>query len=704
MRQGQTAPADAPLPPGAVPSAGALTEENLSRLGPYVMSMWRKASVHRQSASTVKGSINEKLISCLRDVSGVYTSEETRKITELEQPLVFINNPDAKRRTCNAIIRGVFIESADPAWTLKPSPVPDMSDDDLKKIADKTQADYMTYRLSTLVEQGMTIAEAQAVLPTLPPDPETYAAYSEAVRDEEDNARTEAARRKVDRMSRKIQDQLLDGDFTTALMEMVDYCSTYGTGILLGPIRRMKRVPTFTPDGQCVMTDKEVLCWEAVSPLDSYPAKGATSIRRGDFFRRVSFTPKSISAMLKMGDGYYPANIREVLQRYPNGGLRMYEPFDSERKRLENDGSVMSSETSVIEGIEGWCEVKGSTLIDDMAITATPAGEPLDRDGYYDVNAVVVDSKVLFCAINDERFGRPLFKAVFYRVPNSWWGDSPVEKMRDLTRAYNAAYRAKCVNVSCCSGPMTFINTAKTHSGQNFKMRPYAVHTWNDPVGNAAPPVKLFQAASNIPEITEDLNATLQMMDVATGIPSPADADDAAASAGRTYNGLVLILNARRQGANDVIFSMYNDALKPALEYLYRYNMLFDSDAGIKGDCAVDVGGLLSILVRDQNTNKLEALLNMMNNQYVAASIGQDGIAEILRQYIKTLSGVNYDKIVPSEEEIKRRQTLQEIQNSVAEQANRGGMNPNGSQPVATPSIRVRSARPIAPKRAPVEV
>jgi len=698
-------PSTVPFPEA---TAGILSDENLNHLGPYVLNGWRKAAMHRQNANTVKGSINEKLLACLRDVSGEYTATEKQKIAALEQPEVFINNPDAKRHTCNAIIRGIFIESANPAWTLKPSPVPEISLEDAKKIAAKVQSDYMAYKLSTMVEQGMPISEAQEMLPLIPPDPAEFASYAESVRDETDNDRMELSRRKVARMSKKIEDQLLDGEFSTAMMDMVDYCSTYGTGILLGPIRRIRKTPAFQPDGSCVLKEQEVLCWEAVNPIDAYPSKGSTTIKHGDFFRRESFTPKALSKMLKLGDGYYADNIRAVISRYPNGGLRLYEPFDAERKRLENDGAIMSSDTSIIEGIEGWCDVKGSILIDDMMIMENPDHTPIDPDEYYDVNAIVVDGKVLFCAINDERFGRPLFKAVFYRTPGSWWGDSPIEKMRDLTRAFNSSYRAKCTNVSCCSGPMMFVNTAKMVSGQSVKLKPYAVYTWSDPAGNSAPPVKLFQSASNLAEITADLNATLQMIDVITGIPSPSDADDASASAGRTYNGLVLILNARRQGANDVIFSMYQDVLKPALEYLYRYNMLFDPDGAIKGDCSVDVGGLLSILVRESNTTKLEALLNMMNNQYVANTIGQNGVAEILREYIKTLSGVNYDRIVPTQEEIERRKMVEEMQNQIANVAAQakaqGGANPYGSQPVATPSIRVRSERPQPAKNLPVEV
>ena len=255
---------------------------------------------------------------------------------------------------------------------------------------------------------------------------------------------------------------------------------------------------------------------------------------------------------------------------------------------------------------------------------------------------------------------------------------------------------------------MMFINTAKTQTGQKYKVQPYKTLLWSDPTGMNQPPVRLFQPAANIDEITRDLETIEKQIDHVTGIPSTSHMDDTAASAGRTYNGMLLLIQAQKQGANDVILSMWEDVGRPALVYQYRYNMLFDPDPEIKGDCEVDAGGLLAILTKEQNRTALESFLNLVIASPVIQSvIGEQGMLATLRLYIKSLDGINPDNIVPSPEEMDRRKRIAAIDaqmQAIAQQPGvPGAPSAVPAQQAAPPAAAPRPALP-APKNQPVEM
>lgn len=651
-----------------------VVQSDLSKLGPYVMAQWQIAKYHRRQSG-----IEERLLTCLRDVNGVYSDTEAKLIQELYQPDIFYPLSNVKRRACNAIIRQIFVDSS--FYALNPSPVPDISPDDAMKLAERAIRDYVAVRISEFVDQGLPINIAQELAFRTPPDPDALKAYVESIRDEQDEERKALAKRKVDRMSKKIADQRVDGGYNKAFMTLADYAAVFGTAVFKGPSRRLKDRVKFGPNG-CVLEQVEVFEYTAIHPLDCYPVKGARDVQNSDFYCRARYTPRDLSEMLDLGEenGYFPSAIRRILTMFPNGGYTLIEPTDVERYRLENDGAVGNLTTTTIDVIEGWCSVKGSVL-KATGVVVDSELKPLSDDRYYDVNCTVCAGETLHCVVTDKRLGRPLYKCVFFDEPGSWWGSSPVEKMHPCVREYNADKRAKCVNVANCSGPMSFINTAKMLPGQSFRHRPYAVYTWHDPVGMGQPPARLFQAASNIMEINADLEAIEKQIDHVTGIMSASHMDDTAASAGRTYNGMLLLIQAQQKGANDVVLSMWEDVGRPALLYQYRYNMLFDPDESLKGDCEVDAGGLLAILTREQNRAALESFLTLVvSNPVVQAKIGDAGLLELLKTYIKTLDGIN-PNIIPSPEEYERRAKLAQITAQVTAAIPPVGAGGSQSQP-----------------------
>jgi len=643
----------------------AKREEQLCRLGPYLFNGFQCAAEHKRQSG-----IEAELLTCLRQCNGEYSPSEKEMfaLRGVKNP-VYMPHADLKRRTANSIVQEIFLNSSDTSWTLRPTPVPDLSDADTEVIAVKTIRDFIQWRTMELMEQGVPQDRAEQMVMMTPPDPLVAREYAKARRDEVDAQVSEEAQRKSERMTKKMLDQMIEGKWRDAMLKNVDYASAYGTWILKGPIPRMRRRNRWKGTTQKI-ENVRVWEWEAVNPFDAYPAKGAIDINDGDFYQRVRFTPKDLNAMRNLGDGYYKDTIERILAQWPNGGLMLEQPADSERKTLENDGTSGGYKDTNIEGIEFWGDVRGSMLM-EQGVMQTPDGKVVEEDQYYETNAIVINSEIVFCSITDERLGRPLFKGVFYRIPNSWWGESPMKKMRDAMRVYNSTTVDLTINSQMSATPMLIVkDRTRIPPGTNLKMRAGAILEFDDPMKRGDSPVDFRPVPSNAAEKIAIMERFEKLIDTLTGIPAYSHGSDTAAGAGRTYNGLLLIVNASKEGINTVVMSMFEDGMKPALTYLYRVNMLWDDDEGIKGDCEIDAGGLLSILVREQSINRLQDTLNLANNPNVMKIFGESGLSELLRQYVNLLQGINPNNVVPSKQEMDRRMRMAEIERQIEKMRN----------------------------------
>ena len=668
--------------------------EELQQLGPHIMAGFQRAADHRRESG-----MDAELMECLLQSKSEYSEAERAAIKAKGAPEIYIGHSALKGRTAYSLVSELFLNSSDPPFTMDPTPVPEVSEDDAAAIAQKTIQDFIEMRNMDLLEQGVPPEDVEEAILAEPPDPLVVKEYARSRRDEMDNLRMEEAALKVGRMLKKVRDQLCEGLFSEGMSDCIHNAAFFGTCVLKGPMRKSKKRVKFSGD-TCKLVEKEVLECEAVSPFDCYPSKGAVKIEEGDFFQRVKFTPKGFRSMGKMGEGYFKSEINEILTRYPNGGLKIEQPGDSERKRLENDGSADASGDSMIEGIEFWGDVRGS-MLEDIGITETDDGAKIDTEEYYEVNAIVVDRKVVFCTLTNEKFGRNLFKGVFYKTPGSWWGISPMKLMRDPAKMYNATARDICVNNAHSSGPMLdILDASRLRDGTSTSITPWEVRYWTNKMGSDAVPFKYTHTLSNAPELQASADWTERLFDTITGIPAYSHGSDTAAGAGRTYNGLLLITQSSKQGINTVIFSLFLEVLKPFLTYLYRYNMIFDPDPDIKGDCEVSAGGLLSIMMREQSLNRLKEFLQLMQNPAISAVVGESGLAELLREYVKLLQGINPDKVVPSKQEMERRQRASEIEKMMAAAEQQGmAQGVTGGRPGETPPVP--TGRAPAPVRTP---
>jgi hypothetical protein len=169
--------------------------------------------------------------------------------------------------------------------------------------------------------------------------------------------------------------------------------------------------------------------------------------------------------------------------------------------------------------------------------------------------------------------------------------------------------------------------------------------------------------------------------DTVTGIPAYSHGSNVAAGAGRTAQGLAMLMDAAQRGIKYVIFSLDKDVMRPSVEYMYRLNLLTSKDDSVKGDCEIDAGGLLAIISRDKNLNLIKEFLVLAQDPAKAQVMGEEGIAALMREYARLLQYVNVDEIVPTKEQIQQRKQEQAMQQQAMMEAQAQQQSPSGAPP-----------------------
>lgn len=627
-------------------SAGP-SEETVSALGRYVTRVYERNRDHR-----IFSGIEKELIECLYQADSRYTPEEVQRFAQFNMRPIYFPYTAVKINAAQAWISEIFLNTTEKTYVLRPTPVPELSPEDNAYIVDTCLQSWVKYR-------GVPDSESSRI---------DFFYYVLSRRDELNNKISEEARKRAANMEKLISDQFHEGGWRDALADLIQDISTYGTGVLKGPDfrihKRVRYVKTENGETSCKVESVRVPEWRHLDPFDCYPSPGAVGINDGPFCHKLRILPKDLAAM-RGEEGYRDDKINELIKRFPNGGLRLLNPSDSEVRANRNDGGD-DTQTCFLEGFEFWGECLGSDLL-DWGVLQDLNGDPLDPDSFYEVNAMVFNGEAVYCSLVDERLGRPFYKGTFYSTVGSWWGYGPAKIMRDLQHEMNAAKRNLVYNMAMASGPIKIIdNILRLEDPEAARVTiPWSTVIGKQTLGmpqSSRPLMEFLVTPSIMSELSNELEICMKHADTVTGIPAYSHGSNVAAGAGRTAQGLAMLMDAAQRGIKQVIFNLDKDVMRPAVTYMYRLNLLTSKDPSVKGDCEVDAGGLLAIISRDKNLNLIKEFLVLAQDPAKASVMGEEGIAALMREYARLLQYVNVDDIVPTKEMLEQRRQQQALE------------------------------------------
>ena len=634
-----------------------------------------------EAAKTAKQGEEQRMLQSLRARRGEYDPDVLAKIRATGTSEVYMMLSAEKARSCTAVMRDIFLgNGSEKPWSVTPTKDPEIPQDVLDQAV--ARAGELVQQIQDVLGGPQNISDSQI---------EDLLTLSRARGEMEVNM---SAKRGMQKMENKMEDQLQEGGFAKAFAEFLDDLSTFPSAVLKGPVVRNKPQMTWGAVGadgryEPVVENKLVPEWERVSPFDCYPAPGSSGIDDGYFIELHRLLPYKLEELIGV-EGYNEAAIRAVITAYGTKGLREYTSIDSERAEAEGKSSSDISDTTspTIAAIQYWGNVVGKQLVD---FGMDPKLVP-DETKTYHCEVWVIGSWVIKATLNyDFRGRKPYFKASFEDLPGAFWGNSPIDLIRDCQTVCNNAARALTNNMAIASGPQVVVAVDRLAPGESVtNLFPWKIHQMtSDPYGSTSPPVTFFQPTSNAAELMAIYDKFALIADGSSGIPRYVTGEGPAAGAGRTASGLAMMLASSSKILKSAAMGIDMNVIGPAMERLFYFNMRYGTDPELKNtDVKVVARGAASLIVKESTQVRRAEFLNIvLTNPNVTSIIGEEAVANLLRTMAAGLD-LDTDKLIPPPEVIRARIFQQQQQQVQADTLAQRQAEAEMGQPLETMSIQ----------------
>lgn len=591
-----------------------------------------------------RGTLVARFTDCLRRRKGEYSAQKLQAINSMGGSKIYMKITGAKCNAAKSWLVDIFAPAGDRPWTLKPTPVPDLPPDIEQRL--------MSEAVMGAMQLGVPLEQMQELIEK----------HTDRLKDE---LYSEAEKR-AERMSKKIEDVLAEGDFREEFNAFIDDLVTYPSAIFKGPIYRRERRIKWIDIGQGnyePQVNFEVnRQFRRVSPFDFYPSPACTGIDDDWVIERHRLTASDLTSM-RGAAGYNNEGIAMALTQYRIGGLKEWIWGDGERLELEGKQQTQTTDTDLIDALE-WCGKLSGRMLLDWGVNPATIDDEYEE---YQVSVMIVGDYVIRAMVSPDPLAKnDYYKASWRPIPSSFWGEALPEQLKDCQDMCNSAARALANNMGIASGPMVYYYADRVAQGQDVtRLHPWKIFGVTESrMGSSAQPLGFFQPQSNANELLSIYERFTKYADDITGLPSYAYGSDQGAGAARTASGLSMLMNAASKGIKQVIRNVDLGIIEPLITKVNTHLMLDQSiDSDMKGDVQIRARGSDSLVHKEATQAMQQQFLAQTANPIDMQIIGLDGRRELLREAAKSLD-VPVDRVVPSQDMV----AMQQMQAAVEEQ------------------------------------
>lgn len=595
-----------------------------------------------ESAREAKRSIEERMLQGLRQRNGQYDPDIEAEIRKQGGSDIYVNLTSVKCRAATSWLRDTLLGTgSDKPWGLEPTPEATLPPQVVQSLQAK-----MAQQLMTIMETGGT-----------PPDQEQLRQIALQMKDAAMREMQEEAGQRIDRMERKMEDQLVEGGWIKALNEFLDDIVTFPFAVLKGPVKRKRKTLRWA-NGKLVPAEEIRNEWERVDPFLFYWAPWSSEINDGFLIERHKLTREDLQALLGV-PGYNDDAIRSVLQDFDQGSLNEWLWTDSAQTVAEGKDTTQTIfTTDLIEALQLWDSVEGKVLR-EWGLSAKEIPDPTLT---YPCEVWLIGNTVIRAVLNYDQLGRkPYYVTSYEKVPGAVAGKGVTDLCRDSQAMVNAAARSLANNMGISSGPQVGVNVSRLPPGEDItEMYPWKIWQFQSSEFNdGSQPLTFFQPGSNANELMAVFEKFSARADEDTMIPRYMTGESTP-GAGRTSSGLSMLISNAGKGIKQVITNIDQNVIVPCIERLYQDNLRYAQDPDLIGDVRAVARGATSLVVKEAEAVRRQEFLALVLNSPVAQQIvGMDGAAELLREQARNLAG-NVDRIVPNRPTMSAMQMLQQ--------------------------------------------
>ena len=629
-----------------------ISDETASDLANFIRSEFEAFKLHRNNSAA---GWSERLLSCLRVFNGQYDATKIQQIKQFGGSEVYARLISMKCRGASSLLRDVYLSTERP-WGLEPPDDPDVPPEIIAAISQLVGTEAQHQAQAGEPVDALSIRDRTFQL-------------MEAAR--------QAAKKRAAAQARvaedKIDEILSEGKFYEALAAFLVDLPMFPFACIKGPI--VKIVPQVVwKDGRAAIQQKPRLFWERKSPFDLWWTAGCADIEDAAVIERTRVTRADLNDLLDL-PGYNVKEIRAVLDEYGRGGLNEdWDSTDAERANQESRENPNMNRSGLISCLEYHGNVQGRMLIEyGMGKKAVP-----DEMRDYFVQAWLIGRHVIKVQLSPSpRKRHPYFITSFEKVPGTPVGNGLPDILSDIQEVCNATLRALVNNLSISSGPQVVVNTDRLSPDEDGEDL-YPWKRWrvtSDPMGNnssAQKPIDFFQPNSNAGELLQTYQKFSDLADELSAIPKYLSGGSAG-GAGRTASGLAMLMGNASKILQTVAANVDRDVFQGLLSNLFDMIMLTDNSGMLTGQETIRVKGVSVAIQRETERSRQIEFLQATANPIDMGIMGAEGRAVVLRKVSDNI-GVDGEKVVPSEEDLKKKQQEAQLQAQAAQA--QGGQRP----------------------------
>lgn len=585
-----------------------IKKDKTGKLGFTVLNRFRRAIMWQAQERVGKYSLKEVLGNCYDQLNDVMDPLDASIASELGAQ-AYINLTTTKTGIVNSFLSEALVQNEKLPWVVKPTPIPDLS---------SSMEDEILLRVKQQIFTQGFDGDLVALIKRI----------DEQVIEERKTSAEQAARS----MQEKILDQTSEGGWNHALNDFIYNFTGYPFAVLQGPIPTMGPRMYWSGDNPKVKNDLYYK-FNSVSPWDFWWSPDSTSTQDGaGVFIRQRWTRQKLFQAMGM-KSYISDNVKKVLEQYDRGSQRLLW-MSANPEQQDYEKIFWKNGSYTVEVLLHYGYFSGKELREY-------GFDDLDSLQFYNATVAIVDNTVIQVLVAKQPTlnVRPVFTASFYKEKDRIASYGIPQKLRDVERCYMSVLRYLLVNAHNASGPITeadFESLGPYLSNDDLtKIIPNVIYLKDNTVGSNSPSFRFHTIPSNIQAYIALMNHFQDIADRVTNIPAALHGTAIGTGVNRTFRGAALLQQNSVRSITSSVYNIDDTVFEPLGQLLFNYNMLYESDSSIKGDCqiqSVGAAGLLQEEIDRQNAYEIVQLVAA-----AGAQIGETKAAQLLEFALNTL-------------------------------------------------------------------
>lgn len=575
--------------------------------------------------------LEEQWLKNLRQFRGIYDPEIEKKIRP-DGSKAYPKLTRQKVIGTVARLMEMLFPRTEKNWNIEPSPIPNLSEEDLQAILDGLQAEKPGEDVTDAVIEKMIM---------------------------------EVAKAKSERMGKVIDDQLSEIEYVTLARRVIFSGVLYGVGLLEGPlIRREKRRRwqrnSLSGRFEAVETSALVPYAEHRRVWEWYPDLSAKTLypdKQEGYFIRHILTRQGLAELADRPD-FLGDKIRAWLMQNEGGNYQERYWENEARSRKSDRADIQNLNGRKYEAISWVGEVSGHDL--------RAAGVQISDDKLADMHEAVVwilDKEVIKARLNPlEKKHRMMHYFIYEEDDINLTGQGLPQILRDSQMGACESIRMTFDNGSVVCGPITEVDSARLMPGQTADLhafKAFLIDPYED--SSERPVVRAVDVNSHIDELLAIFNLCREIMDAEAALPpqSLGDVSQGGSEAMRTSGNLSMIFGAAALPIRDAVRN-FDTFTTSFLGSMYDWNMEFNEDATIKGDYQIIARGSTSLIAKEVRAQGLEYMASTLTPEDRIYLKGKQFLMERLK-----VRDIDFEELLEDDDVVAQKQK------EIADQAQR---------------------------------